>query len=134
MPLISLASNSTTTIRARYWRVKFGSSIISHLPRMARIVLEEPDGTQTNVQVFTSDNTSDSGTIPSNGSTYNYDAGSANAKGFSKMLFYNTFTGGDRSGEYMVLWSHDNTNFVMGWGGVCQSYSAGGLVYGTNSI
>ena len=54
-----------------YWRYTNNDGAGSHHPRMSRIVLS--DGTtNVTIQTFTSDNCGDSGTIPSNGTTYTY--------------------------------------------------------------
>lgn len=57
--------------RHNYWRYTNNEGTGSHHPRMSRLVLS--DGTtDVNIQIFTSDNCSDSGTIPANGETYTY--------------------------------------------------------------
>ena len=59
----------------RYWRFKCGSTNNAggHFPRVSRLLLVDSNSVEHELIKFTTDNCSDSGTIPSNGSTYSRD-------------------------------------------------------------
>jgi hypothetical protein len=46
----------------RYWRYVEGSAVVSHHPRVSRIILTDVNGVDYNLIVYTSDNCSDTGT------------------------------------------------------------------------
>jgi len=46
----------------RYWRYVEGSAVVSHHPRVSRIILTDQDGSDFDIVNYTSDNCSDSGT------------------------------------------------------------------------
>jgi hypothetical protein len=46
----------------RYWRYIEGSAVVSHHPRVSRIILTDQDGSDFDIVNYTSDNCSDSGT------------------------------------------------------------------------
>ncbi len=96
----------------RYYRLNASSGsgfpTSSHYPRVSRIGITTEDG-DTNVVVFTSDNSSDSGTIPA-GDNYTYDFGSKKiAYGF---YIYSTYGGGQRAGLTTIYGSNDNSNWT----------------------
>jgi hypothetical protein len=45
----------------RYWRMRDGSGVVSHFPRVARHVLTKSDGTDITIATYTADNCADAG-------------------------------------------------------------------------
>lgn len=64
----------------RYWRYVEGSAVVSHHPRVSRIILTDVSGIDSNLIVYTSDNCSDSGT---------YIVGTTTATDFGATAWYN---------------------------------------------
>lgn len=103
----------------RFWRYVEGSSLISHHPRVSRIVLTTTSG-DTTIRTYTSDNCSDAGDYQIG--TLSYDFGSAvtviDAKGYS------TFSGDNRVVRAHIEWSDDNSNWTRAFTGI--AHNAGG--------
>ncbi len=87
----------------RYWRYVVGTTIVGHHPRVSRIILGNAVG-DTTIVTFTSDNCADSGTIPSDGSSYSYDF-LASAVSYDSMIDTPTAyaDGGTGRGNYAVI-------------------------------
>lgn len=120
----------------RYYKITAsagsGFPTSSHYPRVSRIGVMTEDG-DTNVIVFTSDNTSDSGTIPA-GDSYTYDFGSKKiAYGF---YIYSTYGGGQRAGITTISGSDNNSTWTDIDTIITDNGSATGLIrfYVKNSI
>ena len=92
----------------RYWRYTVGSST-NHHPRVSKIYLVKSDGSKENFVSFTSDNCSDTGDIPTQGTVYDIDLGSDDEAIGSG--FYVTFGGGERNINYTLSYSDDNANW-----------------------
>lgn len=117
----------------RYWRYVAGSAVISHHPRISRIVLKSEGGQLTTIVTFTSDNCSDSGTIPNNGDTYTYDFGSANPQRIIKVMTYSVYGAGARASNYQLQYSNDNSTWYTYFEGITHnlsSYSSGSSTCG----
>jgi hypothetical protein len=105
----------------RYWRFRVGAGVSAHFPRVSRIGFTvnnsttSSHGTDYDAVVFTSDNCSDSGAIPTNGLSYSYDFGSAVE--ISGHYIYSTYNGGDRSATCYVEWSDNNSSWNTIWTG-----------------
>jgi len=115
----------------RYWRYVVGSATNGHHPRTARIILTSSGtGIDTDIAVFTSDNCSDSGTIPSDGTTYSYDFISNIWICAAKI--YVSF-GGARAANYSVQYSTNNSSWTTYFSGSMSSTGCGFLI-GTGSV
>jgi|LauGreDrversion4_2_1035121.scaffolds.fasta_scaffold23753_2 hypothetical protein len=103
----------------RYWRYVESSSLLSHHPRISRLVLTTTSG-DTTIATYAGDNCSDSGSISPG--TVSYDFGSAvqvlDAKGYS------TFSGDNRIVKAHIEWSDDNSNWTRAFTGI--AHNAGG--------
>lgn len=117
---------------ARYWRYSVGSTITGHHPRVSRIMLVDQTNQAIDVVNFTSDNCSDSGTIPGQGTTYTRDYGQRIA--IRAAQIYSTFGGGTRSSNYSVEYSNDNVNWTTSFSGVMSSATGCGVIAGTGSL
>lgn len=121
----------TTSGAHRYWRYRVGSSSDSyttnHFPRAARIgltinnSLTSSHGTDQDIIVFTPDNCADGGTIPSNGTVYAYDFGSAVE--VTGSYFYSTFNGGYRAATVTIEYSDNNSSWTTAWTGPVSNNS-----------
>lgn len=89
--------------------------------------------TDTTIHTFTSDNCSDSGTIPTTGQTYSYDFGSGNTATICVAKIYSTYGGGARSSEYSVQYSTDNSSWTTAFNGTMYSNGCG-VISGSGSI
>jgi len=100
--------------RYRYLRYKVDSASVQHHPRVSRLIIEDAFGVQYDIEVFTSDNCADSGTIPSVGTAYTLDLGAGNEVILDggKAGGYGTFSGGTRGANVEVLGSNDNINYT----------------------
>jgi hypothetical protein len=107
----------------RYWRYTQVSVVNQHHPRVSRIMLVNENATPTTIVTFTSDNISDSGTIPTDGSSYTYDFGSTTPQRIIGAQIYSTYVGGVRAANIKVEYSNDNTTFYTAWTGVAHNYS-----------
>ena len=92
----------------KYWRYVVGSVIVSHHPRVSRIMLS--DGTSDyEIASFTADNCSDSGTIPGTSTVYSYTDTTTGSDVDSLLdsptngTQSDTGTGGEDSGDYCTL-------------------------------
>ena len=92
----------------RYWRYVEGSTTNGHHPRVSRIVLVEPDGTQRNAFVFTSDNCSDIGTYQV-GTTGTYDAGTQISVAHVKEYHVTT---ADRGANFTLQGSNNGSSWT----------------------
>ena len=119
----TLTINGGTLISAhRYWRYVGGSAVNQHHPRVSRIILTNTQGQDTNIVTFTSDNCSDSGTIPSDGSTYSYDFGSAVS--ICKARCYSVINA-SRSANYRVEWSDNDSTWTQAFSGQASATVCG---------
>ena len=72
----------------------------------------DSNGNKYNVNVATSDNCSDSGTVPSTGDSYVHDLGSGNSATWTGIGLYSTYEGGARSAVVYLDRSTDNSTWV----------------------
>ncbi len=103
---------TTTTIRYRYARYRVSTSLISHHPRFARVWVTDSNGNKYNVNVATSDNCNDEGTVPSDGTSYSHDLGSGNLAIWTGIGLYSSYEGGDRSATVYLDGSNDNSSWT----------------------
>jgi len=105
-------SIQTTGLAAyRYYKYQVHSNQ-SHFPRSSRLVIRELGaGSVTTITTFTSDNCSDSGTIPGDGTEYTYDFGST--KTVDESALFSTFNGGDVTASMALYGSADNSNWSL---------------------
>lgn len=95
----------------RYWKYVCRESILSHHPRVARLVMIDEGGTTTNINTFVSDNCSDSGTIPNSGNAWTYDFGTPTI--ITRAGGYVTYNGGARGAWIAIYGSTDNATWVF---------------------
>jgi hypothetical protein len=98
----------------RYTRYNYVSASVGHHPRISRIFIIQDNG--THVQVYNasaSDNCSDSGDIPSGGTTYTHDAGAGVTKGFTGFGWYSVYGGGNRGANIKLEGSSDNSSWTQ---------------------
>jgi hypothetical protein len=100
----------TATTSHRYWRVQTYGTGGSHVPRLSKIYLYESNGTRRTHKNLHSDNCSDQGPIPAEGT--NYDADYTNQYNFTNAGLYATWNGCCRSAVFHVYYSDDNTNWT----------------------
>jgi len=129
--MYGLRMNTTTGGGARYWRYREGAAIVSHHPRVSRIIFTDDAGNDVNAVVYTTDNCSDSGTYQV-GTTAAYDAGAGSSKRFVGAKVYSVYNGGLRSANYVVEYSFDGNQWSEYFGGVCSNNTACGIQ--TNTV
>jgi hypothetical protein len=96
------------------------------MPRWSRIGFVKADGTLVNINVNTSDNCSDSGAIPGQGTIYSYDF--TTPTNVSDFYLYSVYPGGDRACYIDIQASTDNSTWVTINGSlIAQSYANCGL-------
>lgn len=106
----------------RYWRYRAGAAINNHHPRCARIMLYDAMNNYYNAVVFTGDNCSDSGTIPTDGQTWSYDfGGPAQVRGVACYVSY----AGARNAYCYLDWSDDNVNWTNAGSGQMNAGGCG---------
>jgi len=103
-------NNSSYAGAHRYWKYTVGSST-NHHPRVSKIYLIKSDGSKENFVSFTSDNCNDVGTIPTQGTVYSIDLGSADQATGSG--FYVTYGGGERNINYTLSYSDNNVDWTV---------------------
>lgn len=108
----------------RYWRYVIGSTVVGHHPMSARIIFVDRDGNSTNAAVYAADNCADTGSWQFG--TASYDFGT-NRKEIVRAQIYSSYGGGQRSSNYSVQYSIDNTNWNTYFSGVMANYN-----YSTN--
>jgi len=94
----------------RYWRYVEGSAVVSHHPRVSRIILTDENGNNFDIVNYTSDNCADSGTYIVG--TVTYDSylkwNDLSVNGFSATLQNGTtFSGLDGSGCFILDGAND---------------------------
>jgi hypothetical protein len=111
--ILMKANNGNASSPHRYWkyRVENGST---HYPRASRIGLMLA-GTTTDQDIinFTTDNCSDSGSIPGTGTEYTYDF--VTPKTVVGSYFYSVYNGGSRTGAAGIYYSDNGTTWTQ-WG------------------
>ena len=95
----------------RYWKYVCRESILSHHPRVARLVMIDEDGTTTTINTFVSDNCSDSGTIPNSGNAWTHDFGTPTI--ITRAGGYVTYNGGARGSWIGIYGSTNNSTWVF---------------------
>lgn len=108
----------------RYWRYRQNSAITGHHPRCSRIMIVNDKFQEFTIASFTSDNCSDSGTIPSDGNTWTYDFGSSPQRIISAWI-YSTYNGGLRASNISLDCSNDNSNWQTSFNAVAHNYMGG---------
>jgi hypothetical protein len=108
----------------RYWRYRQISAITGHHPRASRIMIVNDRGQEFSIAGFTSDNCGDSGTIPSDGTSYVYDFGSSPQRIVSAWI-YSTYAGGLRASNVAIECSNDNSNWQISFNGIAHNYTGG---------
>jgi hypothetical protein len=109
----------------RYWRFRVGSTVEGHFPRAARIGFTvnnsttSSHGTDYNAVVFTADNCTDLGDIPSNGASYSYDF--VSAQEVTGFYFFSTFNGGMRGATCFIDWSDNGSSWNQVWSGTVSN-------------
>ena len=94
----------------RYWKYECQNALISHHPRVSRIVMEDDTGVVTTIQTFVSDNCSDNGTIPSDGTSYTYDFSTPVV--IKRVGGYVSYGDGERAAWIKVYGSTDNSTWI----------------------
>jgi hypothetical protein len=95
---------------------------------MSRLGGIKEDGSLQNFFVFTGDNTSDQGGIPSAGTVYPYDF--TTPVRLRGVFGFSTYTGGERGAFVSLQWSDDNTTWTNAMENTnFYSYSSGGLIF-----
>lgn len=95
----------------RYMRYVVGASVNGHHPRCSRLYYIKDDGSRVNFVVFTSDNCADSGTIPTEGTTYTLDLG-ADAQEIGRGLGGYVSFAGARAAYVSLQGSNDNSSWT----------------------
>jgi hypothetical protein len=109
----------------RYWRYQTGSTA-SHFPRASRLILRNTSNSDTTITTFAGDNCGDSGTIPGDGTVYDYDFGSAT--NIKDTAFYSVYNGGDRTASSFLYGSTNNSNWTLLGSGRTSNTPLGGSV------
>jgi hypothetical protein len=100
------------TVPYRYIRYTVVSASVSHHPRISRIYILEQSTQLLIYNNSSSDNCSDQGGIPGNGTTYTYDSGSGNTKNITGFGFYSVYAGGNRGSNIQLTGSNNNTTWT----------------------
>lgn len=130
--LMRVGHTAQTPTMHRYWRYRVGATINGHHPRAARLWLQPYNSALVNVQTYTSDNCSDSGTIPNNGETFVYDFGSPTW--VVSAGCYVSYGGGARNAYIYVDYSDDNSNWTNYYSAQMNASSCGVIPASSNSI
>ena len=108
--ILMKANNTNPSSAHRYWKYRVGSAIEGHFPRASRLGFVTLNA-YTTITTFTTDNCSDSGTIPGTGTEYTYDFTTPTV--VAGAFIYSTYGGGSRQNNVDLLWSDDNTNWTL---------------------
>ena len=112
----------------RYWRYVVGTSIASHHPNVARLILSSAT-TDTTILTYVSDNEANAGTIPTSGNTASYDFTTPTTIVNAKI--YSSYGDGTdttvRSSYVTVQYSDDNTNWKTAFGGIMSNGKSTGI-------
>ena len=138
-------TNNNITTKHRYWRYVVGSAVQSHHPRVSRIQLGEgsPITTYHTIHQPVTDNTSDSGNIPSGSNNTikvdTYQLGATNDRSASYNRAYNLTNNRNDSGQLTVTPVESGADLVgySGWSTTAyiqQEYNSGAFNLGNGGI
>jgi len=94
-----------------YARYLVGAATNSHHPRCSRLYVIDSNENKHTVQSYASDNCSDTGGIPSQGSSFTFDS-SSNPRSFIGIGGYVSFGGGTRGAYVTLQVSQDNSTYI----------------------
>ena len=109
----------------RYWRYQTGANL-SHFPRASRLILRNTSNSDTTITTFTGDNCSDGGTIPGDGTAYDYDFGSAT--NIKDTAIYSVYADSDRTASSFLYGSTNNSTWTLLGSGRTSNTPLGGSV------
>lgn len=101
--------DATTTYN--YARYLVGAATNNHHPRCSRLYVIDANENKHTVQTYTSDNCSDTGGIPSQGSSFTFDS-TSNPRSFIGIGGYVSFGGGTRGAYVTLQVSQDNSTYI----------------------
>ena len=138
-------TNNNITTKHRYWRYVVGSAVASHHPRVSRIQLGEgsPVTTYHTIHQPVTDNTSDSGNIPSGSNNTikvdTYQLGATNDRSAGNNRAYNLSNNRNDSGQLTVTPVATGADLVgySGWSTsayIQQEYNNGAFNLGNGGI
>lgn len=139
-------TSSAPTIPRRYWRYVEGSAVVSHHPRVSRIMLVTNSGDEVTLIRYVDDNQSDSGTyiigtvsidfastwtdLTQNGFNFNINSGAYNSSGPKYMDFNGSYgcaknssdiSLNDTNGTTYIVWTRIK-NSTSDWRTLTRSY------------